>query len=117
MQVRWSLPASDDLERICERIERENPDAARHVTQAIFNGCEGLQKFPYLGRLSVRLPGRRELVFPPLPYIAVYRVTAKPVEIVHIFHGAQNGRNASPVSRGKAQQQISHRREHERVRR
>jgi len=29
MQVRWSLPAAEDLERICERIERDNPEAAR----------------------------------------------------------------------------------------
>jgi plasmid stabilization system protein ParE len=29
MQVRWSLPAAEDLERICEHIERDNPEAAR----------------------------------------------------------------------------------------
>lgn len=29
MNVRWSLPAAEDLERICERIERDNPAAAR----------------------------------------------------------------------------------------
>jgi plasmid stabilization system protein ParE len=90
MQVRWSLPAAEEPERICGRIEPDNPEAARRVARAIVNGCEGLQKFPYLGRLSVRMPGRRELVFPPLPYIAVYRITACAVEISHIFHGAQD---------------------------
>ena len=29
MEVRWSLPAAEDLERVCERIERDNADAAR----------------------------------------------------------------------------------------
>jgi len=28
MEVRWSMPAAEDLERsICEWIERDNPDA------------------------------------------------------------------------------------------
>ena len=45
----------------------DNPEAARRVAQTIVNGCDGLKKFPYLGRLSVRMAGRRELVFPPLP--------------------------------------------------
>jgi plasmid stabilization system protein ParE len=31
MEIRWSLRAADDLERICERIERDNPAAARQV--------------------------------------------------------------------------------------
>jgi toxin ParE1/3/4 len=90
MQVRWSKPAADDLERICDRIAGDNPEAARRVAQTIVNGCEGLKKFPYLGRLSVRMAGRRELVFPPLPYIVVYRVSAHAVEISHIFHAAQD---------------------------
>jgi plasmid stabilization system protein ParE len=53
-------------------------------------GVPGLQKFPHLGRLSSRMTGRRELVFSPLPYIAVYQVTEHAVEISRIFHGAQD---------------------------
>jgi plasmid stabilization system protein ParE len=70
MQVRWSWPAAEDLERICERIERDNP-AARRVARTIFEGWAGLQDFPNLGRTSTRAVGRRELVFAPLPYIVV----------------------------------------------
>jgi plasmid stabilization system protein ParE len=36
------------------------------------------------------MQGWRELVFPPLPYIVVYRVTEEAVEITRIFHGAQD---------------------------
>jgi plasmid stabilization system protein ParE len=75
MELRWSLPAAGDLERICERIERDNPDAARRVARTIYDGCARLRDYPYLGRASNRVTGRRELVFPPLPYIVVYRVT------------------------------------------
>ena len=90
MQVRWSVPAVEDLERICSWIERDNPDAAARVATAIYNGCAQLKDFPNLGRESRRMPGRRELVFPPLPYIAVYQIKQNLVEISRIFHGAQD---------------------------
>jgi plasmid stabilization system protein ParE len=90
MEVRWSLPAAEDLERICEWIARDNPEAARRVARTIYDGCGSLKQFPNLGRASHRLAGRRELTFPPLPYIVVYRVTPETVEISRIFHAAQD---------------------------
>jgi plasmid stabilization system protein ParE len=33
---------------------------------------------------------RRELTFPPLPYIVVYQVKEHAVEISRIYHGAQD---------------------------
>jgi plasmid stabilization system protein ParE len=90
MELRWSLPAAEDLERICERIERDNPEAAGRVARTVYEGCARLRDFPYLGRASSRMAGRRELVFSPLPYIAVYQVTANAVEISRIYHAAQD---------------------------
>ncbi len=90
MEVRWSPEAADDLERICERIELDGPDAARRVARTIYNGCAKLRHFPRSGRTSLRMPGRRELVFAPLPYIAVYQVTEVAVEISRIYHGSQD---------------------------
>jgi toxin ParE1/3/4 len=90
MEIRWSLPAAEDLERICERIDRDNPDAARRVARTIYDGCARLKNFPYTGRASSRMTGRRELVFSPLPYIVVYQVMEDAVEISRIFHGAQD---------------------------
>ena len=69
MELRWSLPAAEDLEQICERIERDNPEAARRVAQIIYDGCTRLKDFANLGRASVRMPGRRELIFSPLPIL------------------------------------------------
>jgi toxin ParE1/3/4 len=89
MRVRWSAPAAEDLERICAWIERDNPDAAQRVAKTIYNGCGQLSKFPNMGRVSRRLNGRRELIFAPLPYIAVCQVKGDVVEISRIFHGAQ----------------------------
>jgi toxin ParE1/3/4 len=90
MELRWSLPAAEDLEHICERIELDNPEAARRVARTIYEGCARLKDFPNLGRASTWAPGRRELVFAPLPYIAVYEVKEHAIEILRIFHGAQN---------------------------
>jgi plasmid stabilization system protein ParE len=39
------LPAAEDLERICEWIERDNPEAARRVAKTIYNGCAKLKDF------------------------------------------------------------------------
>jgi plasmid stabilization system protein ParE len=66
MEVRWSLPAAEDLERICEWIERENPEAALRVARTIYDGCARLSDFPNLGPSSRRMAGRRELTFAPL---------------------------------------------------
>lgn len=90
MKIRWSVPAADDVERICAWIERDNPEAARRIAATIYNGVSQLQIFPGLGRVSIRVKGWRELVFPPLPYIVVYRVQEDSIEIARVFHGAQD---------------------------
>ena len=84
------MPAAEDLERICDRIAQDNPEAARHVAGTIYKGCARLKDFPHLGRASIRMAGRRELMFPPLPYIVVYQVKPDVVEISRIFHGTQD---------------------------
>jgi toxin ParE1/3/4 len=90
MEIRWSLPAAEDLERICTWIERDNPEAARQVAATIYNGIAQLKNLPGAGRTSTRMSGWRELIFSPLPYIVVYRVKDDTIEIARIYHGAQD---------------------------
>lgn len=82
--------SSGRVEHICACIERGNPEPARRVAQTICGGCARLKDFPNTGWLSHRMSGRRELMFPPLPYIVVYQVKQEAVEISRIFHGAQD---------------------------
>ena len=89
MEIRWSPEAAEDLENIVNRIRRDNPEAARQVAEIIYNRCASLYNFSNRGRIG-RISGTRELVFAPLPYIAVYRVKPGVVEIVRIYHSAQN---------------------------
>jgi toxin ParE1/3/4 len=89
MQIRWSPEAAEDLERIGQRIQQDKPKAARETVLRIYRGIAELKIFPGRGRTG-RMEGTRELVFPSLPYIAVYRLTNDRIEVVRIYHGAQD---------------------------
>lgn len=91
MRVRWTEPAAQDLYNIVRRIRLDNPAAAREVAQILYDGCESLSNMPHRGRKG-RRPLTRELVFPDLPYIVVYRIVEDVVEILHFYHGAQDWR-------------------------
>ncbi len=86
-----TAPAAQDLYSITQYIRRDNSTAAREVAKTIDDGCESLIGSPHRGRKG-KQPGTRELVFSPLPYIAIYRVTNDTGEILHIWHGAQERR-------------------------
>ncbi len=87
MRVRWTTDAADDLERICDYIAQSRPESARRVAQSIVQGVAALESFPNLGRPG-RVEGTRELVFVPLPFVAIYEVHDD-VQVLRILHGAQ----------------------------
>jgi toxin ParE1/3/4 len=88
-QVRWTIEASDQLVATVERIQEDNPDAARNVAQLVIERIEKLVTFPGLGRPG-EVNGTRELVLSP--YVVVYRFTDEIVEILQVWHGAQDWR-------------------------
>lgn len=87
MRVRWTTDAADDLERICDYIAETNPDSARRIARTIVDGVASLYTFPNRGRPG-RVDGTRELVFAPLPFVAVNEVHDE-VRILRLLHGAQ----------------------------
>ena len=89
MRLRWTTPAAQDLYNIVRRIQQDNPDAAAKVAKTLHDGCAGLGTFPRLGRKG-RIEGTRELVFAGLPYIVVYRIQDQSLEILRIYHSAQD---------------------------
>lgn len=86
--VVFTDPAADDLERIREHIGRDNPGAANRVAVQLIAACDRLEYLPERGRPGV-LIGTRELAA-LWPYVIVYRVSASVVEVLRIFHGAQD---------------------------
>ena len=89
MRLRWTTPAAEDLYRIVQHIQEDNPRAAADVAKTIYDGCATLRDFPRRGR-GGRIPRTRELIFPGLPYIVVYQIKEQSVEVLRIYHGAQD---------------------------
>lgn len=87
--IRWTTEALDQLEAAVKYIQQDNPEAARSVAQAVLGGIERLTTFPGVGRPS-EVKGTGELVVPP--YVIVYRFTEEIVEILYVWHGAQDWR-------------------------
>jgi plasmid stabilization system protein ParE len=59
--------------------------------RTIYQRIRLLKNSPDRGRPG-RRSGTRELALTPLPYVVVYAVKAEAVEILHIYHGAQDWR-------------------------
>jgi len=88
MQILWSPEAATDFAGIVDYIHRQNPSAADRVAHAIFESVTSLESLPNRGRPG-RVTDTRELVLTPLPFILVYRVKQRSVEIVRVLHGSQ----------------------------
>lgn len=87
--IRWTTEAADQLEAAIKRIQQDKFAAGREVAQAIIDRVERLPEFPGIGRPG-EMKGTRELVSPP--YVVVYRYTEEIVEVLYIWHGAQDWR-------------------------
>jgi toxin ParE1/3/4 len=87
--IRWTTEASDQLEAAFKHIQQDNPTAAFNAAQAMIARIEQLANFPGLGRPG-EVKGTRELV--SSPYVVVYRSTEEIIEILYIWHGAQDWR-------------------------
>lgn len=82
----FSPAAIADLVRIRAYIAQFNPIAARRMAERLIAAGDSLARFPNRGRPAGRY---RELVV-VRPYVLVYRVTDDLVEILRVWHGAQD---------------------------
>jgi len=87
--IRWTTEAADQFETAAKYLQQDNPDAARKLAQTVIDRIDQLATFPEMGRPG-EVKGTRELVVPP--YVVVYRHTDEIVEILYIWHGAQDWR-------------------------
>ena len=91
MRIRWTIPAADDLENIKNYLQQHYPQFAEPTVRTIYKGIRSLKTSPHRGRPGHR-SGTRELALTPLPYVVVYSLQPEAVEILHIYHGAQDWR-------------------------
>jgi len=88
MNVRWTVPAAEQLEQACDYIAQSNPGAAEEVAQHVIDTTEVLGKHPGAGR-SGRVAGTREFSVPGTPFIVAYAVVDEAVLILAVYHGAR----------------------------
>jgi plasmid stabilization system protein ParE len=65
-----------------------SPAVADTMLERILSAGGVLEHFPATGR-PVRIPGTRELVVVPTPFLIAYRVRRSKIEILALLHGAR----------------------------
>jgi toxin ParE1/3/4 len=89
MRIRWTPAAAADLEHINEFLITHYPRFAESTVREFYETIPSLKASPHRGRIGGE-EGTRELVFTRMPYIVAYRIKEQTVEVLHIFHGAQD---------------------------
>ena len=89
IRIRWTLAAAQDLQHINDYLRKHYPQYRQLTLRKLYETIRSLKDSPLRGRPGTE-PGTRELVFAPLPYVAVYRVRKQSVEVLRVYHGAQD---------------------------
>lgn len=88
MKVLWLKTALRNRFEQLDYIASENPAAAVRLDEEIERQADLLAEHPFLGR-DGRIAGTRELVIARSPFVLVYRVRKRKIEILRLLHGAQ----------------------------
>lgn len=89
MHIRWTPAAAADLQNVSDYLKQHHPHYRQPTMQKLYDTILSLKQSPYRGRPGTE-EGTREILFPPLPYVAVYRVEQQTIEVLRIYHGAQD---------------------------
>jgi toxin ParE1/3/4 len=92
MNYRISRQANKDIERICEGIAENNPDAADRLDEQIHRAIQLLADFPGMGHTRADVKDRRYLFWTVGSYVIAYRVDQKGLVVVRVLHGARDFR-------------------------
>lgn len=92
MLIVWSPEARTEREAAIYYIAQDNIEAALDQLDEIERQTGLLATQPKMGRIG-RESGTRELVLSRTPFIAVYRIDRRRIEILRLLHGAQKWPN------------------------
>jgi toxin ParE1/3/4 len=84
----WLRRALNDRDAQLDYIALDNPLAAVSQGDRIDEQVDQLLQHPQMGRPG-RKQGTRELVISRTPFIVVYRLKGKRIELLRLLHGAQ----------------------------
>ena len=88
MLIFWTPKARSERQAAINYIAKDNPLAALDQLDHIEHQTSLLAAQPKMGRPG-RVKGTRELVVNGTPFIAIYRLKGKRIEILCFLHGAQ----------------------------
>ncbi|MFZ0802698.1 MAG: type II toxin-antitoxin system RelE/ParE family toxin [Terriglobales bacterium] len=88
LTVHWTPIATNHLRSTYEYVARDNARAGQALIERILSVAERLRDFPRMGREG-RVDGTRELVIAGTPFVVVYRLHRRRVEVVAVFHAAR----------------------------
>jgi addiction module RelE/StbE family toxin len=88
MIVGFTDEALADLSSIRAYLAERNPDAANRIGRRIVEATDSLDMHPNRGKPGL-VEGTREITT-VWPYVIVYRVTPAEVQILRVWHGAQD---------------------------
>ena len=89
MRLKYTPPARRQFEVIAAYLRENAPEYAVGVVTKIRATAERLLVFPYIGHTGMA-PHTYEITVPRLPYVIVYEVTKKEIQILGIYHGRQS---------------------------
>ena len=89
MRIRWTPAAAADLQNISDYLKERYPHYRQPTMRKLYETIRSLKQWPRRGRPGSE-EGTREILLPPLPYVAVYRVTEQAIEVLRVYHGAQD---------------------------
>lgn len=88
MRVAITPAARADLSRIRDFIRNDNPHAAKRIGARLSAAFRSLAAYPNRGKPG-SVAGTRENAS-VWPYVIVYRVASAEVQILRVWHGAQD---------------------------
>jgi toxin ParE1/3/4 len=88
MRIRWTPPAVADMQSISDYLKEHHPHYRQPTMRKLYETIRALKGAPYRGRPG-RIEGTREILFQPMPYIAVYRIHEQSIEVWRIHHTSQ----------------------------
>ena len=82
---KWLRKAALNLEDAHDHLAKENSRVAQEFVLEVYRLVHLLVDQPAMGRPG-RVPGTRELVLQPYPFLIPYRVKGEEIQILRVFH-------------------------------
>jgi plasmid stabilization system protein ParE len=87
VKLGFTWRALDELERLHAFIAKENPQAARRISQARRRSIQLLTEQPHMGQTLPTAPGVRRWIAGP--YVVHYVIDGEQLTVLRIWHGRE----------------------------